>query len=227
MENLHKPYGPYERLFKRPLDFILALSAIIVLSPVLLVLIITGLIAMKGNPFFMQRRPGKIDKGTGKEKNFALIKFRTMSNAKDKNKKFLPDEQRLNAYGRFLRVTSCDELPELINIVKGDMAIVGPRPLLVDYLPYYTVEEHHRHDIRPGLTGLAQINGRNNLEWGTRLKLDLEYVNKVTFIGDFEIVVKTIRNVICRKDVVTAGHYKMKRLDLERAEQNDYQKAAD
>ena len=143
----------YAKCFKRVLDFSLSLFALIVLSPFLLIFILIGAIAMKGNPFFVQERPGK------NEEIFKLIKFRTMSNAKDKDGKLLPDKVRLNKYGKLLRATSIDELPELINILYGDMAIIGPRPLLVEYLPYYTEEERHRHDVRPGLTGLAQVSG--------------------------------------------------------------------
>ncbi|MBP3631360.1 MAG: sugar transferase, partial [Clostridia bacterium] len=148
----------YQKYFKRLIDITCSLIALIVLSPIMIILIILGAVAMKGNPFFVQERPGKIDRKTGKEKIFKLIKFRTMSNAKDKDGKLLPDEKRLNKYGRFLRSTSLDELGELINILIGDMSIVGPRPLVVKYLPYYTKEERKRHLIRPGLTGLAQIN---------------------------------------------------------------------
>ena len=155
----------YAKFFKRFLDFVLSLIALIVLSPILLILTVVGAIAMRGNPFFTQLRPGKIDPKTGREKIFLLIKFRTMSNKKDKDGKLLSDELRLNKYGRILRSTSLDELPELWNILKGDMSIVGPRPLLVEYLPYYTEEERHRHDVRPGLTGLAQVNGRNAISW--------------------------------------------------------------
>ncbi len=152
MENKHKPYGPYECFFKRPLDLSLALVVLIMFSPLLVILAIIGTIAMKGNPFFIQKRPGRIDNKTGQEKIFSLIKLRTMSNAKDKDGNLLPDDQRLNKYGRFLRSTSLDELPELINILKGEMAIVGPRPLLVRYLDRYSKEQRYRHAVRPGLT---------------------------------------------------------------------------
>lgn len=185
----------YAKCFKRVIDFSLALIALVLLLPFLLLLTVVGAIAMKGNPFFTQLRPGK------DEKIFRLIKFRTMSNAKDKEGKLLPDAVRLNKYGRFLRSTSLDELPELINIVKGDMAIVGPRPLLVEYLPYYTGAEKQRHHVRPGLTGLAQVNGRNFIDWDHRLKMDVQYVGRITFVGDFQIILKTALNLIRRQDI--------------------------
>jgi lipopolysaccharide/colanic/teichoic acid biosynthesis glycosyltransferase len=185
----------YEKFFKRLIDFCLSLFALIVLSPVLLVLIILGAINMKGNPFFTQLRPGK------NEKIFKLIKFRTMTTEKDKDGNLLPDEKRLTGYGKFLRSTSLDELPELLNILKGDMAIVGPRPLLVEYLPYYTEEEKHRHNVRPGLTGLAQVNGRNNLTWEEKFAYDISYIQNINFIGDCKIIVSTFLKVISRDDV--------------------------
>ena len=185
----------YAKFFKRFFDFILSLMALIVLSPILLVLIVVGAISMKGNPFFTQERPGK------NEKIFKLIKFRTMSNAKDKDGKLLPDDVRLNKYGKFLRNTSLDELPELINIVKGDMSIIGPRPLMVRYLPYYTKEEHRRHDVRPGLTGYAQAHGRNALSWDERFKLDVYYVDNITFIGDIRIILDTVKIVLKRDGI--------------------------
>ena len=196
MENAHKPYGPYERWIKRPLDFTLALLTLIVLSPLLLVLTVTGAIAMKGNPFFVQKRPGKISKKTGQEKIFSLIKFRTMSNAKDKDGNLLPDEKRLNKYGKFLRSTSLDELPELINIIRGDMAIVGPRPLLVRYLPRYSEEQRHRHDVKPGLTGYAQVHGRNGLDWNEKFQMDVDYTKKITFVNDLKIIFLTAIKVV-------------------------------
>ncbi len=190
----------YAKFLKRFLDFMIALSALSVLSPVFVVLIVVGAIAMGGNPFFVQARPGKKDKN-GKEKIFKLLKFRTMSNKKDKDGKLLPDSERLNKYGRILRSTSLDELPELINILIGDMSIVGPRPLLPEYLPYYTEEERRRHDVRPGLTGLAQINGRNSLEWSKRFAMDVEYVSDITFAKDVKIIFGTVKKVLSRSDV--------------------------
>lgn len=185
----------YTRFIKRLLDFILSLCALIVLSPLLLVLLLLGVVFMGGNPFFTQERPSR------NEKVFKLIKFRTMDNRKDKNGHLLPDEVRLNKYGRILRATSLDELPELINILKGDMAIVGPRPLLVSYLPWYTVAEKHRHDVRPGLTGLAQVSGRNFIDWDHRLALDVQYVQSITFIGDARIILMTAGKFLKHSDI--------------------------
>ena len=191
----------YAKYFKRTLDFTLSLLALIVLSPILLILTVIGAIAMGGNPFFTQLRPGMIDKKTGKEKIFKLVKFRSMSNKKDKNGNLLPDEMRLNKYGRILRSTSLDELPELWNILKGDMSIVGPRPLLVQYLDRYSPEQRHRHDVRPGLTGLAQVNGRNAITWEDKFKLDVAYVRAITFFGDVKIILMTVIAVFKRDGI--------------------------
>lgn len=191
----------YAKFWKRVLDFFLSLIALIALSPLLVVLTIVGMIVMKGNPFFVQLRPGMIDKKTGKEKIIRIIKFRSMSNEKDNAGNLLPDSVRLNAYGRFLRQTSLDELPSLVNVLKSDISIVGPRPLLVEYLPYYTEEEHHRHDVRPGITGWAQVNGRNTVEWSKRFALDVEYVSNISFAFDIKIVLLTIKKVLCRSDI--------------------------
>lgn len=180
----------YANFFKRVIDFILSLIALIVLLPILLILVIVTAIAMKGNPFFTQMRPGK------DEKIFKLIKFRTMTNERDENGELLPDDMRLNKFGKFLRSTSLDELPELINILKGDMSIVGPRPLLVKYLPYYTEEERHRHDVRPGLTGYSQIVGRNILTWEKRFEFDVQYSKNITIMGDIRIIIGTVRSVL-------------------------------
>ena len=169
---------------------------------------------MRGNPFFTQLRPGKISKKTGEERIFKLIKFRTMSNTKDKDGRLLPDDKRLNKYGRFLRSTSLDELPELFNILIGDMSIVGPRPLLVDYLPYYTEEERHRHDIRPGLTGLAQVNGRNAIaSWEERFEYDIQYVKNVSLFLDIKILILTVLKVVKRSDILVGSEIKAGRLD--------------
>ena len=191
----------YAKCFKRVIDFTLSLIALIVLFPVLLILTIVGAIAMRGNPFFTQLRPGKIDPKTGEEKIFKLVKFRTMSNKRDADGNLLPDEMRLNRYGKFLRSTSLDELGELLNILKGDMAIVGPRPLLVKYLDRYSEEQRHRHDVRPGLTGLAQVNGRNALSWENKFKLDIEYVQGITFLGDLKIIFQTFVAVFKRDGI--------------------------
>lgn len=191
----------YAKCFKRLIDFILSFTALIVLSPVMLILIVIGAIAMKGNPFFTQFRPGKIDNKTRKEKLFKLVKFRTMSNKKDKDGKLLPDAVRLNMYGRLLRKTSLDEIPELWNILKGDMSIVGPRPLLPEYIPYYTNNERKRHSVRPGLTGLAQVNGRNFINWDDRLAYDIQYVNNITFLGDIKIIFQTILKFVKKEDI--------------------------
>ena len=191
----------YAKIFKRPIDFLLSLIAVIVLTPVFIILIAVGTAAMKGNPFFTQLRPGKISKKTGEEKIFRLIKFRTMTCEKDKDGNFLPDEKRLTKYGKLLRSTSLDELPELFNILKGDMSIVGPRPLLVKYLPLYSNQQRRRHEVRPGLTGLAQINGRNATTWEERFEYDVEYVNSITFLGDVKIIFLTVVKVLKREGI--------------------------
>lgn len=185
----------YARYIKRPLDFILSLIALLVLSPVLLILTIVGAVVMKGNPFFTQPRPGK------NEKIFNLIKFRTMTCETDQNGDLLPDEQRLTKYGKVLRSTSLDELPELINILKGDMSIVGPRPLLVQYLPLYNEEQKHRHDVLPGLTGLAQVSGRNAISWEEKFLDDIKYIKQITFLEDMKIVFQTALKVLKREGI--------------------------
>lgn len=185
----------YAHFFKRLLDFLLSLLGILILSPVLLVLTLLGAVKMKGNPFFTQERPGK------NEKIFKLIKFRTMTNEKDKDGNLLPDEVRLNGYGKFLRSTSLDELPELFNILLGQMAIVGPRPLLVKYLPWYTQEQRHRHDVRPGLTGYAQAHGRNAVSWDEKFEMDVWYVNHLTLKTDVKILFATVGAVLRREGI--------------------------
>ena len=191
----HIPYGPYERFFKRPLDCFLALCALIVLSPVLIITAILVRTRLGSPLLFTQDRPGK------DEKVFKLYKFRTMTDERDSDGNLLPDAERLTKFGAALRSTSIDELPELINIVKGDMSIIGPRPLLVQYLPFYTEMEKHRHDVRPGLSGLAQVNGRNLVKWDQRLMYDIQYVNSITFLGDMKIVLQTIGKVIKHSDI--------------------------
>lgn len=180
----------YAKFFKRLIDFILSLLGIIILSPVLLILTVLGAVKMKGNPFFTQDRPGL------HEKIFKLIKFRTMTNEKDVNGDLLPDEKRLIPYGKFLRSTSLDELPELFNILKGDMAIIGPRPLLVRYLPRYNAEQHRRHEVRPGLTGYAQAHGRNAVSWDEKFKMDVWYVDNLCFKVDIEVFMDTVKAVL-------------------------------
>lgn len=191
----------YRQFFKRFYDIILSGVALIVLSPVLLILTILGAIKMKGNPFFTQLRPGKISKKTGQEKIFKLIKLRTMTCEKDAEGNLLPDEKRLTKYGKVLRSTSLDELPELINIFIGNMSIVGPRPLLVVYLTRYSSEQHRRHEVRPGLTGYAQAYGRNSLTWQERFEKDIYYVDHVSLLLDIKIILKTVSGVLKREDI--------------------------
>ena len=185
----------YKLFFKRFIEFFCSLFALLILVPFIVCLVLIGFVIMSGNPFFTQQRPGK------NEKIFKLIKFRTMNNKKDKDGNLLPDDVRLTKYGKFLRSTSLDELPELFNILKGDMSIVGPRPLMVKYLPYYTEKERHRHDVLPGLTGYAQVNGRNTLSWEDKFALDLEYVSNISFWGDVKIILKTIGKVFKREGI--------------------------
>lgn len=191
----HYPYGPYEKYIKRPLDCLLAVCALIVLSPVLGVTALLVRIKLGSPILFTQERAG-LD-----ERVFKLYKFRTMTDGKDERGEPLPDEVRLTAFGRALRSTSLDELPELINIIQGDMAIVGPRPLLVKYLPYYTKEQHKRHSVRPGLTGYAQVHGRNAINWDDRFAMDVKYTERITFLGDAKIVLTTIGKVFKREGI--------------------------
>ena len=195
----------YKPFFKRFYDFTLSLLALVLLSPLLIVLTVVGAVAMHGNPFFTQARPGKINKKTGKEKIFKLIKFRTMSNKKDSDGNLLPDEQRLNKYGKFLRSTSLDELPELLNIFIGHMSIVGPRPQLVRDMVFMTDEQRMRHSVRPGLTGFAQVNGRNVIAWEDKFKYDLQYIKRITLFGDINILFRTVFKVLKRSGVVREG----------------------
>ena len=188
-------YGFYAKYVKRYLDVFVSLVGLLVLSPIFLLLIIVGTIEMKGNPFFTQKRPGKDGK------IFNLIKFRTMTNEKDKEGNLLPDEQRLTAYGKFLRSTSLDELPELWNILNGDLSLIGPRPLLVKYLPLYNSFQRHRHDVRPGLTGYAQVHGRNQVSWEKKFEMDVWYVQHVTFLEDLKILFETVAVVLKREGI--------------------------
>lgn len=187
----------YPRFFKRVIDFFCALAAICCLSPLMLVLTVVGAFKMKGNPFFTQPRPGK------DEKIFRLVKFRTMTNEKDANGKLLPDDVRLTAYGKFLRSTSLDELPELFNILKGDMAVIGPRPQLVRDMVFMTPEQRKRHTVRQGLSGLAQINGRNAVTWEKKIEYDLEYIKKITFLGDVKIILTTLNKAFIKRSDIT------------------------
>jgi lipopolysaccharide/colanic/teichoic acid biosynthesis glycosyltransferase len=190
----------YAKCWKRLLDLLLSLGALMALSPILLVLTILGAVKMKGNPFFTQLRPGK------DEKIFKLIKFRSMTCEKDASGKLLPDEQRLTKYGKLLRSTSLDELPELINIVKGDMALVGPRPQLVRDMVFMTPQQRRRHSVRPGLTGLAQVSGRNNISWEEKFSFDLQYIDRgITLVGDLKILFMTVGKVFKQEDVVREG----------------------
>lgn len=191
----HKPYGPYERFIKRPLDCLLSTLALIILSPIMLITAILVRTKLGSPILFSQERPGL------HEKLFKIYKFRTMTDKRDANGNLLPDAERLTKFGKILRSTSLDELPELFNIAKGDMAIVGPRPLLTQYLPYYRPEERERHAIRPGLTGYAQIHGRNFVMWGERCALDVQYAKKITFIGDVKIILQTVIKVLKRSDI--------------------------
>lgn len=188
----------YERFFKRPLDFTLALLALVMLSPVLLVVALLVRFKLGSPILFTQQRPGK------NEKIFTIYKFRTMTDQKDEQGKLLPDSVRLTKFGKFLRSTSVDELPELFNILRGDMSIVGPRPLLVEYLPRYNATQKHRHDVRPGLTGWAQVNGRNAISWEAKFAYDVEYTQNVTFIRDLIIIGMTILKVVKREGISDA-----------------------
>jgi undecaprenyl phosphate N,N'-diacetylbacillosamine 1-phosphate transferase len=204
----------YEQYIKRKLDVILSLTALILLLPIIGFLAVLIRIRIGKGVIFKQKRVGK------DERVFTIYKFRTMNNKRDKKGKLLPDEQRLSTFGKKLRSTSLDELPELINILKGDMSIVGPRPLFVHYLPYYTKEERLRHKIRPGLTGLAQVNGRNTLGWSQRFQYDIDYVKNITFLNDLEIIYKTFVVTLNRLDVLSGKELTMPNLDEERSDIN-------
>lgn len=205
--------GLYRKYFKRLLDFVLSLVMIIVLCPLLLVIALLVRVKLGGPVIFKQDRPGM------HERAFTLYKFRTMTNDRDENGELLPDDIRLTRFGKLLRSTSLDELPELFNVLKGDMSIVGPRPLLIRYLPYYRDEERIRSLVRPGITGLAQINGRNALTWDDRFKLDITYVKRLSFLLDLKIIIKTILVVFQRKDILVGTEHVIKDLDVERREE--------
>lgn len=211
----------YKHFLKRVFDFLISLVALIVVSPILLVVTIWLHFANKGaGAFFFQERPGK------DEKIFKVIKFKSMTDERDADGNLLPDKDRITTVGKFVRKTSLDELPQLINVLKGDMALIGPRPLLVEYLPYYTEEEKLRHTVRPGITGWAQVNGRNNLTWDDKLALDVYYVKHLSFLMDCKVIVKTIVNVISHKDVVIIPASIGGKLNVERAnkQQNETEK---
>ena len=190
----------YPDFLKRAFDLLLSLAAIVCLSPLLLLLAAAGAIAMRGNPFFSQPRPGR------DERIFRILKFRTMTDARDAEGNLLPDAERLNAYGRFLRSTSLDELPELFNVARGDMALVGPRPQLVRDMVFMTPEQRRRHSVRQGISGLAQVNGRNAVSWEAKLAFDLEYVRDITFLGDLKILLATVSGVFGREGIVEEGN---------------------
>ena len=195
----HRPYGLYEKFIKRPLDAFLATGAIIILSPVLLITAILVRVKLGSPVLFTQDRPGR------DEKIFRLYKFRTMTDARDENGVLLPDDQRLPEFGQKLRSTSLDELPELVNMIKGDMAVVGPRPLLVRYLPRYNTHQARRHEVRPGFTGLAQVHGRNSISWEEKFDWDVQYVDHITFKGDAKIIFDTVRTVLKREGITGGG----------------------
>ena len=202
-ESSHKPFGLYEKYIKRPLDAFLATGAIIVLSPVLLITAVLVRVKLGSPILFTQDRPGR------DEKTFKLYKFRTMTDARDGKGELLPDDQRLPAFGRKLRSTSLDELPELINMIKGDMAVVGPRPLLVKYLPRYNTHQARRHEVRPGFTGLAQVHGRNSISWEEKFDWDVKYVDHITFKGDVKIIFDTVKTVLKREGITGGGEVTM------------------
>ena len=203
----------YKNYIKRLIDFLAALFGLIILFPIFVIVMIGLFFANNGKPFFFQKRPGL------NERIFEIIKFKTMNDKRDKDGKLLPDAERLTKIGSFVRKTSLDEIPQLINVLKGDMSLIGPRPLLTKYLPYYTEREKLRHTVRPGITGLAQINGRNNISWDDKLEMDAQYVEKISFTNDLKILLKTIQNVISQKDIVVAS-CESNDLDILRSNEN-------
>ena len=201
----------YNNFWKRFFDFIFSLSGLILLSPVILLISIVLAVVNKGaGVFFYQMRPGK------NEVLFQAVKFKSMTEECDSNGNLLSNAERLTKFGKFIRATSLDELPQLFNILKGDMSFIGPRPLLIRYLPFYTDIERKRHSIRPGITGLAQVNGRNLIDWDTRLKFDVLYIQKISFWGDVKIVIKTIQHILMAKDIVVDTNQDLRDLDIER-----------
>ena len=199
METKHKPYGPYEKYFKRPLDLFCGLAAVIVFWWLYLILAVLVRVKLGSPVLFTQERPGK------DEKIFKMYKFRSMTDARDENGELLPDEIRLTKFGKLLRATSLDELPEAFNIIKGDMSLIGPRPLLVEYLPRYNEVQKHRHDVRPGLSGLAQVNGRNAISWEEKFRYDVEYTKQITFLGDLKIILQTVGKVFVRREGISSA----------------------
>ena len=195
----HKPYGPYEKYFKRPIDILCGLAAVIVFWWLYLIVAILVRVKLGSPVLFAQERPGK------DEKIFKLLKFRTMTDEKDQNGELLPDEVRLTKFGKFLRATSLDELPEAFNIIKGDMSVIGPRPLLVKYLPWYSEEQSHRHDVRPGLSGYAQVHGRNAVNWDDKFAMDLLYVKKITFFGDVKLIFQTVGKAFIKREGISSA----------------------
>ena len=203
MQTKHKPYGPYEKYFKRPLDFCCGLAAVVVFWWLYAIVAILVRVKLGSPVLFTQDRPGK------DEKIFKLYKFRTMTDKRDENGELLPDEVRLTKFGKMLRSTSLDELPEAFNIIKGDMSVIGPRPLLVKYLPYYSEEQHRRHEVRPGLSGYAQAHGRNGVSWDDKFAMDVQYVDRITFFGDVKIIIDTVLSVVKKEGISSATSVSM------------------
>jgi len=204
----------YKSFFKRLIDCFAAFLGLIVLSPIFIVVLIALFIANRGKPFFFQKRPGR------DERIFKIVKFKSMNDKRDSEGNLLPDAMRLTPVGAFVRKTSLDEIPQLINVIKGDMSLVGPRPLLVHYLPYYTEREKLRHTVRPGITGWAQVNGRNTINWDERLELDVQYVERLSFLFDLKIIWLTIKNVVSRKDILVIPGHLFTTLDNHRKNEN-------
>ncbi|TDE29156.1 sugar transferase [Flavobacterium ranwuense] len=204
----------YKNYFKRVIDFVVAFVSLILLSPLFIIVMLGLFLANQGKPFFVQLRPGK------NEAIFKIIKFKTMNDKKDEKGELLPDAKRLTTIGSFVRKTSLDEIPQLINVLKGDMSLIGPRPLLMKYLPYYSENERRRHTVRPGITGLAQINGRNTVKWDERLAYDVDYVENLSFKLDLEIIYKTVLKVIASENIVVDPESIMQNLDDERSSQH-------
>lgn len=204
----------YKIFFKRIIDFFAAFFGLLLLNPIFIIITIGLVFANRGNPFFFQKRPGR------NEKIFKVIKFKSMNDRRDEKGYLLPDKERLTKVGALVRKTSLDEIPQLINVLKGDMSLIGPRPLLTQYLPYYTKREKLRHTVRPGITGWAQVNGRNTVNWDERLEMDVQYVENMSFIKDIKIIIMTVKNVIKRKDIVVIPGQLFTTLDKYRKDAN-------